>query len=105
MFFMYLRTCDSLVVCFITFVPCNAATILSGTDDDDAKNLEDCTGECDSDDQCLPGLKCFQRSNGEPIPGCKGAGKLCFWISVQTLSGARVGVDWKSVSLCFSLFF
>ena len=84
--------------------PCNAVTILSGTKDPNAKNLEACAGECDSDDQCLPGLKCFQRSNGEPIPGCKGEGKLCFWISVQTLSGVRVGVDYRRVNKCFSLF-
>jgi len=47
---------------------------LSGGNDDKAKNLEACTGECDNDEQCKPGLKCFQRSNGETIPGCKGSG-------------------------------
>ena len=31
--------------------------------------LEACTGECDRDSDCVAGLKCFQRSNGEPIPG------------------------------------
>merc|ERR1711920_489065 len=30
-----------------------------------------CWGECDGDKQCAYGLKCFERSKGEPIPGCK----------------------------------
>ena len=25
--------------------------------------------------QCAPGLECFQRQNGEPIPGCNGRAK------------------------------
>merc|ERR1712048_1523277 len=48
--------------------------LLSGTNDGNAKNLKACTGECDNDGQCSSGLKCFQRSHGEPIPGCTGAG-------------------------------
>merc|ERR1712048_1497275 len=48
--------------------------LLSGTNDAKAKNLKACTGECDNDGQCSSGLKCFQRSHGEPIPGCTGAG-------------------------------
>merc|ERR1712037_186280 len=47
---------------------------LSGGNSGSAKNLQRCTGECDADSQCAYGLKCFQRSKGEPIPGCKGAG-------------------------------
>ena len=47
---------------------------LSGGNDDNAVNLKACIGECDSDDQCASGLECFQRSNGETIPGCKGLG-------------------------------
>ena len=49
-------------------------TELSGNNDDSATNLQACIGECDSDTQCATGLQCFQRSNGEVIPGCKGAG-------------------------------
>ena len=41
--------------------------------------LEACTGECDRDSDCVAGLKCFQRSNGEPIPGCTGAGSGASW--------------------------
>jgi len=29
-----------------------------------------CQGDCDNDAQCAPGLKCFQRSGNESIPGC-----------------------------------
>jgi len=52
---------------------------LSGSNNGNARNLQRCVGECDSilgdnDAQCAPGLKCFQRSNNEPIPGCKGSG-------------------------------
>jgi len=47
---------------------------LSGGNSGSAKNLQRCTGECDADSQCAYGLKCFQRSKGEPIPGCKGNG-------------------------------
>ena len=44
---------------------------LSGSNDNAAVNLQACVGECDSDAQCAVGLKCFQRSNGEKIPGCR----------------------------------
>ena len=47
---------------------------LSGGDDNSATDLAACTGECDSDAQCAAGLRCFQRSNGETIPGCFGPG-------------------------------
>merc|ERR1712037_687419 len=47
---------------------------LSGGNSGSAKNLQRCTGECDADSQCAYGLKCFQRSRGEPIPSCKGNG-------------------------------
>merc|ERR1711934_135590 len=44
---------------------------LGGGNDSKAKNLQRCVGECDADSQCAYGLKCFQRSKGEKIPGCK----------------------------------
>merc|ERR1719362_2069276 len=53
--------------------------VLSGTNDNKAKNLRRCTGECDADSQCASGLKCFQRSHGEPIPGCTGKGGGADW--------------------------
>merc|ERR1719247_2437923 len=52
---------------------------LSGGNDGSAKNLQACTGECDADSQCAAGLKCFQRSNSETIPGCTGAGSGKDW--------------------------
>ena len=53
--------------------------MLSGKNDGKAKNLRACTGECDGDWQCASGLKCFQRSHGEPIPGCIGRGGGADW--------------------------
>jgi hypothetical protein len=32
--------------------------------------LEHCEGDCDSDKDCIQGLICLQRSNGEDVPGC-----------------------------------
>ena len=37
--------------------------------------LGKCQGDCDSDSQCKPGLKCFQRSGYTKVPGCEGQGK------------------------------
>merc|ERR1712037_90211 len=53
--------------------------VLSGGNDGGAKNLKACTGECDADSQCAFGLKCFQRSKGEKIPGCTGKGGGPLW--------------------------
>ena len=53
--------------------------MLSGGNDNAAKNLTACTGECDSDAQCAEGLLCFQRDNGEKIPGCTGPGSAKYW--------------------------
>lgn len=52
---------------------------LSGGNDPAPTYLQACTGECDDDSQCAPGLKCFQRENGETIPGCKGSGFAKNW--------------------------
>jgi hypothetical protein len=56
------------------YVPGAEDIELSGTNNESPTNLAACTGECDSDDQCAAGLKCFQRTYGETIPGCYGAG-------------------------------
>jgi len=58
---------------------CYGKKTLGGTNDNKAKNLKSCWGECDSDSQCATGLKCFQRSNGEEIPGCSGPGAKKDW--------------------------
>ena len=34
--------------------------------------LKLCQGDCDSNDDCQPGLICFQRNGTEPVPGCSG---------------------------------
>ena len=47
---------------------------LSGGNDNSAKNLKRCVGECDADGQCAAGLRCFQRSGFKSVPGCKGNG-------------------------------
>lgn len=31
-----------------------------------------CQGDCDNDDQCEGNLRCFRRSEFEPVPGCSG---------------------------------
>jgi hypothetical protein len=33
-----------------------------------------CEGDCDSDAECAPGLKCMQRTGDEAVPGCSGPG-------------------------------
>jgi len=45
-------------------------------------NIPKCAGDCDRDSHCASGLKCFQRSYGEDVPGCKPGGNrwldLCY---------------------------
>ena len=52
---------------------------LSGGNDGQAIGLQACIGECDDDSQCTAGLRCFQRSFGEQIPGCSGLGAGADW--------------------------
>ena len=33
-----------------------------------------CQGDCDTDDDCGPGMSCFQRGSFEPVPDCSGPG-------------------------------
>jgi len=33
-----------------------------------------CSGDCDTNDDCGPGLMCFQREGNTPVPGCVGDG-------------------------------
>jgi len=39
-----------------------------------SKKCEACQGDCDSDSDCIGRLKCFQRENGEQVPGCAKGG-------------------------------
>lgn len=38
----------------------------------DITPLSKCMGDCDEDSDCGPGLKCFQRIQNTPVPGCSG---------------------------------
>ena len=48
-------------------------------------SLQACIGECDKDVDCATGLLCFQRSNGEDIPGCTGNGGGNGWCVLSPL--------------------
>jgi hypothetical protein len=41
---------------------------------DNSNRCDRCTGDCDSDNDCIAGLKCFYRSEFEAVPGCIGEG-------------------------------
>ncbi len=36
------------------------------------RKLKECEADCDRDSDCASGLKCFQRSGNEKVPGCEG---------------------------------
>lgn len=38
----------------------------------ESRPLSRCMGDCDEDDDCDPGLRCFQRSQNTKVPGCSG---------------------------------
>jgi hypothetical protein len=43
-----------------------------GTPPGDRFPLGECEGDCDSDSDCGPGLRCHMRNNFDPTPGCSG---------------------------------
>ena len=88
------RTCSVVYVPRLITVR-GADIVLSGENNDDAVNLAACTGECDSDAQCVEGLKCFQRDNSEPIPGCTGAGGGQGWDYCHASALAHEGCNQK----------
>jgi len=49
-------------------------TVLSDQGIDPKPQLQECTGDCDKDSGCVGALKCFQRKEFEPVPGCSGQG-------------------------------
>jgi hypothetical protein len=53
-----------------------AATLqnLGGSGCTPSKTCGQCQGDCDSDNDCASGFKCFQREHGESIPGCSAGG-------------------------------
>jgi len=59
------------------YIPEAGELVLAGDNGQPQRNfpLGECEGDCDSDEQCGPGLKCFHRSGTESVPGCTGTGK------------------------------
>ena len=56
----------------ITPLPPKPIVDFGGTPPDSAMPLQRCQGDCDTDDDCADGLKCFQRTSKQAIPGCIG---------------------------------
>lgn len=62
-----------------------------------------CTGDCDDDADCQPGLTCFQRNGKSAVPGCSSGGSgdtndydYCYWVPAcdETLRGTN-GADYR----------
>ena len=47
---------------------------LNSVEGNPTETLQLCEGDCNTDDDCAPGLKCFQRDALESVPGCSGTG-------------------------------
>ena len=69
-------------------------------------SLQACIGECDKDVDCATGLLCFQRSNGEDIPGCTGDGGGDDWCVLSPLFPLKClsAIPWVLRSLYNSNF-
>ena len=52
-----------------TINPLQITVVTVGLQQPDTK-LQRCQGDCDFDSDCADGLKCFQRSNFQNVPGC-----------------------------------
>ena len=66
------NTCESGEYCYIPEdnSPMEIPSVNKGGNPTTHYLLSLCEGDCDNDDQCEEGLKCHQRDNGEPTPGC-----------------------------------
>jgi len=63
---------------------CYDPKILNDKGGDPRLPLNECEGDCDSDDDCAEGLKCYQRhSADDPVPGCYNnpTAKKTEWVS------------------------
>jgi surface protein len=60
--------------CFWYGGNCFAYTSLAQLGVTPSVKLGQCQGDCDRDSDCLPGLKCYHRSNFGKVPGCVGDG-------------------------------
>ena len=60
-----------------------------------------CEGDCDSDSECQPGLKCLQRDGLEEIPGCSPAGEgssgwdYCYNETLPTPTIDTTCIEWS----------
>ena len=63
-----------------------------------------CQGDCDTDTECKGGMKCFQRTGMEAVPGCLGTGSsgrdYCYQpSSLATVSSAHTTVPVNSANM------
>lgn len=67
----------------------------------DGFNLEQCQGNCNSDNNCAGELKCFQRSGLDPVPGCSGTGRrhIRYCISPTVLRDYGSSPRWQHYPL------
>ena len=55
--------------------------------------LGECAGECEHDSDCAGDLTCFQRKDGEPVPGCTGLGKTSGRYCINDLAEIIISTD------------
>jgi hypothetical protein len=72
---------------------------LQTVEDDPQMPLGLCQGDCDTDDDCLDELVCFQREYLERVPGCSGQGTASYDYCVAPIGGS-VAVDDGEVAAC-----
>jgi hypothetical protein len=72
---------------------------LQSIEDEPQMPLGLCQGDCDTDDDCLDELICFQRDYLERVPGCSGQGTASYDYCVAPIGGSVV-VDDGQVTAC-----
>ena len=66
---------------------------LGGSGCSEANPCQACYGDCDDDHDCAPGLKCFGRTYGEPVPGCVGDSSWVANFDAEDLSATPGSYD------------
>ncbi|CAB9510452.1 expressed unknown protein [Seminavis robusta] len=61
-----------------TAAPTDMVVALQTVGDEPEMPLGICQGDCDTNDDCLDDLICFQRDHVEPVPGCVGTGSVSY---------------------------
>ena len=64
----------TIVIGSSSTIDVNSGTMLEFVMNDGDVPLGHCQGDCDSDADCLDNMRCFQRLDYEPVPGCIGLG-------------------------------